>query len=67
MNFGGNNIIWILVILFLFCGNGSTCGGGCGGGCGGIGNIFGGDSSILCILVVLFLFCGGGCGICEAK
>ena len=36
--FGGNNCLWIIILLILFCGCGNT--GGCGmtmnnGGCGG--------------------------------
>ena len=34
--FGGNNCLWIiLLIIILFCCGG--CGGGCGNGCGNIG------------------------------
>lgn len=58
MNFGGNSIIWILLICMLTQGTG-----GCGGGCGG------GDSSMLVLLLFIMMFSGGGigCGICEAK
>ena len=34
---GGNHCCWIIIaiiILFLFCGNGSGCGNGCGNDCG---------------------------------
>jgi len=54
-NFGGNNFIWILIIImFMQCGNGF------GGGCSG-------DNSLLIILLFFILFSGNGFGICEAK
>ena len=40
--FGGNNCLWIIILLILFCGCGNTgmcgtanTGNGCGNGCGG--------------------------------
>lgn len=53
---GGSEWLWIIILL-LFCGNGSFGGGnncGCGNNCGG------GDNGIFLILILL-LFCGG-CG-----
>lgn len=49
--FGGNSILWIIILL-CFCGN------GCGNN--GCGNGFGGDNC--CILIVLLLLCGCGNG-----
>ena len=37
---GGNNLVWLLLLLMIFGGCGFGCGGynpGCGGGCGGGG------------------------------
>lgn len=48
--FGGNNCLWIIILLF--------CCGGNGGGCGNGGG-FGGDS---CIWIILLLCCCGGFG-----
>ena len=36
--FCGNNCLWIIILLILFCGcgnNGGICNTGCGNGCGG--------------------------------
>ena len=30
----GNNCLWIILILILFCGWGGNCGNGCGNSCG---------------------------------
>jgi len=53
-NFGENNMIWIVLLLVLFCGGGFHFGGG--------------DDMIILIAIGLFLLCNnGGIGFCEAK
>ncbi len=51
---GGNSILWILILLILFGGN-------------GCGNSFGSDNSCLWAIILLCCcggnsLCGGGCG-----
>lgn len=62
--FGGNNCIWIILLL-LFCG-GNGCGNdSCGCGAGLFG---GGDNNNCCEWIIWILliscFCGNGCGSC---
>lgn len=52
--FGGDSLVWIILI---FC----LCPGICGGGCNGGGGIIGGDNSILLILILLCCCCGSDC------
>ncbi|KSV58298.1 hypothetical protein [Acetivibrio ethanolgignens] len=56
---GGNNCLWILLLLF-FCGNGRGIFGGNGCGCDGL---FGGDNDDCCswIIILILIFCCGGC------
>lgn len=67
----GCEIIWIIILLSLCGGNGTSLFGGnngCGCGCGGNGiSLFNGDNSScdwLILLLLLSCFCGGnnGCG-----
>lgn len=52
--FGGNNLIWILLILvFVLPGLGS---------CSGLGGLFGGNSWILIILLIIFVLPSLGIG-----
>ncbi|MCI8342308.1 MAG: chorion class high-cysteine HCB protein 13 [Firmicutes bacterium] len=58
----GNNILWIIILLFLFC--------GCGNNVGGANTD---DCSWIIILILLLCCCGcgnsiggNGCGMCEA-
>lgn len=58
--FGGDNTIFVIIILFLLF--------GCNGklGCGSdLGNLFGDDCTILIVLILLFLCCCDGRGICS--
>ena len=63
-NFGGNNALWIIILIILL--------GGCGCGCGG--NLIGGandhDCTWIIILILLLCCCNNGsqngCNMCEA-
>lgn len=53
--FGGSNLIWIIILILIFCGGfGGSC--GCGNVLGT--NLFGGNSIWLLILLFLIFFSG---------
>lgn len=64
--FGGNNFLWILILIILLGGN------GCGCGFNNIGGANTDDCSWIIILILLLCCCGNnnvsnsGCNMCEA-